>query len=174
MSIAASFEGVNQFLKENEELVKEIRGAVSATKDTIETLADRVQTNRTETEEMTKKIGKIAFKVAKKRDTKDRQKELLKKIEEAKKKIEQYKDDPTMMGLIQTDLSAYYLALGNTYLEESVEQIVTFTPEEANEIRSLLQSATLDAQNRENLAAILDAAVQISKVALKMAVKLAA
>jgi predicted nucleic acid-binding Zn-ribbon protein len=174
MSIEASFEGVNQFLKENEELVEEIRGAVSATKDTIESLADRVRANRAKTEELTKKIGKIPFKIAKKGDTKDRQKELLKKIEEAKKKIEKHKDDPTKMGLFQADLSSYYLELGNTYLEEPIEQMVTFNQVEADEIGGLLQSATLDSQKRENLAAILDAAVQISKVVLKVAVKLAA
>lgn len=170
MSIEPSIEGVSRFLKENDDLIKDIR----AGKETLEKLADRVKSNRDSTEELVEKIGKIPFKVAKKQDIRDRQTNLLGVIRETRKKIHIFRDDPTMMGLFESNLAALYLELGNTYIEESVENIVTFTQEEVDEIRVLLRRATLDAEARQNIAHILDAAVQIGKLALKVAVNIAA
>lgn len=170
MSIEPSIEGVSRFLKENDDLIKDIR----AGKETLEKLADRVKSNRDSTEELVEKIGKIPFKVAKKQDIRDRQTNLLGEIRETRKKVHIFRDDPTMMGLFESNLAALYLELGNTYIEESVENIVTFTQEEVDEIRVLLRRATLDAEARQNIAHILDAAIQIGKLALKVAVNIAA
>jgi hypothetical protein len=172
MSIPESFEEVSRFLKENDDLVKEIRDAAAGAKDKLQSLADRVEANRNATTKLVKGMGAFPFAVANRQDTKDRQKKLLLQIEIAQRKIQKYRDDPTMLGLLQSDLSVYYLELGNTYLEEPVERMVAFSREEAVEISGLLQSATLDAEKRQDLAAILDAAVQVSKAVLKVAVKL--
>ena len=172
MSIPASFEGVGRFLKENDDLVKEIREAAAGARDALRLLADRVRANREVAQGLVNDVGAFSFKVASKQDTRDRQKKLLLQIEETNRRIQKYRDDPTLVGLFQGDLSMYYLDLGNTYLEESVARMVAFSPEEADEIRRLLQGATLDAEKRKDLAAILDAAVQVSKVVLKVAVKL--
>ena len=174
MSITASFEGVNRFLEENDELISDIRDTVSSASDEVKSLADRVKANRDATEELVKKVGDIPFAVAKKSETKTRQAKLLEEIKRARRKIHQYRDDPTMMGLFKTNLAALYQELGNTYLEDVVEKMVTFTQEEVDEIRVLIRRATLDAEARQNIADILDAAVQIGKVALKLGVKLAA
>jgi hypothetical protein len=172
MSIPESFEEVGRFLRENDDLVKEIRDAAAGAKDKLQSLADRVETNRNATTKLVKGMGAFPFAVAKRQDTKDRQKKLLLQIEIAQRKIQKYRDDPTMLGLLQSDLSVYYLELGNTYLEEPVERMVAFSREEAVEISGLLQSAALDAEKRQDLAAVLDAAVQVSKAVLKVAVKL--
>jgi hypothetical protein len=172
MSIPTSFEGVSRFLKDNDALIKEIRDAASNAKDKLRSLADRAEANQNDTKKLVDEVGAFRFKVAGRLDTKERQKKLLLQIEEAQRKIQKYRDDPTMLGLLQSDLSVYYLELGNTYLEEPIERMVAFSQEEADEIRGLLQGATLDAEKRQDLAAILAAAVQVSKVMLKVAVKL--
>jgi hypothetical protein len=172
MRFPASFEGVGRFLKENDDLIKEIREVAPGAQDKLRSLADRVQANQNETKNLVQEIGAFPFKVAEKQDTRDRQKKLLIQIEETNRRIQKYRDDPTLVGLFQGDLSAYYLELGNTYLEEPVARMVAFSPEEADEIRHLLQGAALDAEKRRDLAAVLDAAVQVSKAVLKVAVKL--
>jgi hypothetical protein len=172
MSIPASFEGVSRFLKDNDDLIKEIRDAALSAKGKLRSLADRVEAHRNASTNLVKEMGAFPCKVAKRQDTKDRQKKLLLQIEKAHRKIQRYRDDPPMLALIQSDLSVYYLELGNTYLEEPVERMVAFSQEEADEIRGLLQGATLDAEKRKDLAAVLDAAVQVSKAVLKVAVKL--
>jgi hypothetical protein len=172
MSIPASFEGVGRFLKENDDLVKEIREEAAGARGALRLLADRVRSNHEAAQGLVNDVGAFPFKVASKQDTRDRQKKLLLQIEETNRRIQKYRDDPTLVGLFQGDLSACYLELGNTYLEEPVERMVAFAPEEAEEIRLLLQGATLDAEKRKNLAAVLNAAVQVSKAVLKVAVKL--
>jgi hypothetical protein len=170
MKIEPSIKGVSRFLKDNDDLIKDIRSG----KEILENLADRVKSNRDATEEIVENIGKIPFKVAKKQDVRDRQKKLLEEIMVTRKKIHIFRDDPTMMGLFEGNLSALYLELGNTHIEESVENMVTFTQEEVDDIRVLLRRATLDAQARQNMAHILDAAVQIGKLTFKIALNLAA
>ena len=157
MSIEPSIEGVSRFLKENDDLIKDIRTG----KETLEKLANRVKSNRDAAENLVEEIGKIPFKVAKKQDIRDRQTKLLIEIKETRKKIHIFRDYPTMMGLFESNLAALYLELGNTYIEDSIENIVTFTQDEVNEIRVLLRRATLDTEVRQNVAHILDAAVQI-------------
>jgi hypothetical protein len=56
-------------------------------------------------------MGAFPFAVAKRQDTKNRQKKLLLQIEIAHRKIQKYRDDPTMLGLLQSDLSVYYVSL---------------------------------------------------------------
>jgi len=173
MSIERSFEGVSRFLQENDDLIKEIRETASATGTTLKQLADRVESNRKDTEELVKKLQDLPFSVAKDQNIKEKQAQLLVEIEAKKQKVEKYKDDPTMSGLYEGELSNCYLELGKTYIEEAVENIVTFTQDEVGEIRGLLQQATLDAQARQNLANILDAAIKLRALALKVAAKLA-
>ena len=93
-------------------------------------LADRAEAGRKDTQELVANMGKITFKIAQKRETKDRQAELLAEIAEAKEKIQKYRDDPTITGLLNTKLSTFYQELGNSYLEESVEAMVTLTEKE--------------------------------------------
>jgi len=174
MSIPASFEGVGRFLRENDGLIQEIRGAAAGAGDVLRLLAERVRANQEAAQGLVKDAGAFSFKVAGKQDTRDRQKRLLLRIEETNRRIEKYRDDPALAGLFQGDLSMYYLELGNTYLEEPVARMVSFSPEEADEIRGLLRGAVLDAQKRKDLAAVLEAAVRVSKAVLKVAVKLAA
>ncbi len=174
MSIRASFQAVSEFWKENGALIKEIRDTASTTKEILRGLADRVEAERKDAQELVSNMGKITFTIAQKRDTKDRQAELLAEIAETKEKIQKYRDDPTITGLLNTKLSTFYQQLGNSYLEESAEAMVTFTENEMAGIEVLLSHAALDAEARQNMADILNAAVKIGEVALKVAVKLTA
>ncbi len=58
--------------------------------------------------------------------------------------------------------------LGNTYPEHSMSRMAAFNPERAEEIRGRVRGAALDGQKPEGLAAVLDANMQASKVALKV------
>jgi hypothetical protein len=170
MSIEPSFKGVSEFLKQNADLIKQIQDGGS----TLTSLADRVEANRKGAEQLAANMEKIPFLVAKDQGTKSKQAQLLTDIEATKAKIERYRDDPTMMGLYQTQLSTIYQQLANTYLQESVGKIIVFTQAEIDEIHNQLAQATLDAAARQNQANVLQAAVQIGKLALKVLVKLSA
>ena len=108
MSIERSFKGVSEFLKQNADLIKQIQNAGS----TLTSLADRVEANRKGAEQLAANMEKIPFLVAKDQGTKGKQAQLLTDIEATKAKIERYRDDPTMMGLYQTQLSTLYQQLG--------------------------------------------------------------
>jgi hypothetical protein len=170
MSIERSFKGVSEFLKQNADLIKQIKDGGS----TLTSLAHLVEANRKGAEELAANMEKVPFQVAKDQDTKKKQAKLLADIEATRAKIERYRDDPTMMGLYQTELSTLYQQLGNTYVLESVGKIIVFTQAEIDEIHNLLAQATLGAAARQNQANVLQAAVQIGKLALKVLVKLSA
>lgn len=56
----------------------------------------------------------------------------------------------------------------------TVGKIIVFMPTEVTQLRALLQQAALDAKERQQWADILAATVQVIKVALAIAVKVAA
>jgi hypothetical protein len=174
MKIEPSLKGVTSFLKTNDHLMEEITGTASDAKSTIANLADRVKKSKLASEELVDKINDVPFTVTRDTEIKKRQTRLLEEIEVARQKIYKYRDDPTMQGLFQADLADLYQRLGETYIEESVGKIVTFTQEEVQTLRVLLRRATLDAEARQRLADVLDAAVQLGKLGLRIAIKLAA
>jgi hypothetical protein len=170
MNIELSFKGVSEFMKQNDDLINQIKDGGS----TLTSLADRVEASRKEADQLAANMQQVPFQVAKNQDIKNKQAQLVAAIESTKGNIETYKDDPTMLGLYQTELSTLYQQLGNTYVADGVSKIIVFTQPEIDEIHNLLAQATLDAAARQNQATVLQAAVQIGKLALKVLVKLAA
>ena len=65
------------------------------------------------------------------------------------------------------------MALAGTF-DESVAQLVQFTSDEVQQINALLKQATLDAASRQKWADLLNSAVALTKLALQVAVKVAA
>ena len=53
-------------------------------------------------------------------------------------------------------------------------KIIKFTDEEVAELKELMRQATLDTEARRRWADILNASIQVTKIALKVAVKLVA
>ncbi len=174
MSIEASLAGIGDFLERNDALIKNLRDAGSEAAATLRTLAERVAAHREATAELMAKIDRIPFVTAKDEIVRGRQARLLREIEETRRKIHAFRDDPTLMGLFETNLSAFYQELGNTTIAESVARMVTFSQEEVDELRVLLRRATLDAESRQRKADLLDAAAQLGKLGLKVGIKLVA
>jgi hypothetical protein len=63
--------------------------------------------------------------------------------------------------------------LGDTF-SQSVSKMVSFTPEEQQELSQVLVEATLDAASRQSKADMLAAGVALTKLAIKVAKMVAA
>ena len=172
MAIERSIRGVTGFLQQNEDLIKDISAAASDAAGVIGGLSTRLDKNRSDAEELVANINGQAFAVAKDSNVKQRQEQLLEQIEQVSKDIQKFRDDEDILVHLYGQRGALYMALGNTY-NDLVPQLVTFTQQEVDDLRVLLRRAVLDAAARQRQADVLDAAVQISKLALRVATKLA-
>jgi hypothetical protein len=173
MAIAASLKGVTDFLQKNETLIEAIKDAGQAAAKQIDALSDRLEANREEAAKLMEQIDGLNFQVARDAQTRRRQRLFLDKIEQLSKDIQLFADDPDILVMLYAERGALYMGLGNTF-SDSVAQIVTFTPQEIDDLRVLLRRATLDTKSRKQLAHVLDATVQLSKLALRVAGRLAA
>lgn len=171
MAIEKSISGIGQFLQNNDDLVKEISEAVGATVVTIEGLANRVEANRREAEALVRQLGQTEFAIARDVSVRASQKRFLDEIAEVGKKIREFRDHPDILVHLYAERGALYVGLANSY-NDLVGQMITFTPAEVEDIRIFLRRATLDAQARQRWADVLDAAVQITKLSLRVAAKL--
>lgn len=163
---------VTLFLQENEALIEEIQETVSTGADIVKALAERLENNRKIAEELLTEVNTLEFTVAVMPDVKAKQAALLNEIGEVSKKIQKFKNFPSVTTHLFAQRAALYLELGNTF-NDLVGQIVTFTQDEVDQLRELLRRAVLDIQDRQRLASILDGAVNVSKFALRVALKLA-
>ncbi len=102
-----------------------------------------------------------------------KQRDLLAKISDTQDRIRRFIDAPELTTPLFGDLVGFYVELANTY-NDSVRRVVTFTDGEIDELNSLVRQATLDAIARQRWADVLAAAVTLTKLGLKVAVKLAA
>lgn len=173
MAIAASLKGVTDFLQDNEALLEQIKDTAQGTTEQVKALSDKLDANREETEKLVDQINQLRFEVAPTVEVRQRQKLILDRIELVSKDIQTFADEPDILVMLYLQRSGLYVALGNTY-NDLVAQIVTFSPQEVDELRVLLRRAALDAEARKQVAHILDAAVQISKLLLRVATKLVA
>lgn len=173
MSIQTNANGIINFLQENDKLIKDITQTAKDAAAALATLADRLAQNRRDTQELVDRVGTIEFEVARSTDAKVKQQELLDEIADISKKIQNFRDQPEITTPLYATRSALYVALANTF-NDTVRTIVTFTLEEIDEMKVLLRRATLDAEARQQWAHVLDGAVQLAKLGLKLALKLAA
>ncbi|HQR21844.1 MAG TPA: hypothetical protein PKV98_13305 [Burkholderiaceae bacterium] len=157
------------FLQKNEALIEEIRDGVKALDDLNSTLDQ----HRQDADAMLSQINNLSFAPARDEDVRKRQRVLLENIEELSKKISLHADDPDLLILFFAQRGDLWFALGNTF-NEAAGSIITFSPDEVDELRVLLRRATLDAAARQRVADVVDAAVQLSKLAFRIAAKVVA
>ncbi len=172
MSIARSVEGLADFMEENDHLIKDILEAGEGTAKEMERLATRLENARTEAEDLVRTLGKTKFAVEKDSNLGALQEKLLQEIGDNGRKILLFVDEPELVGLFHAQRSKLYLALSKTY-DETVQRIVSFSQGDIDEILRLLDRSALDAARRKKQAAILDGAIGLTKIALKVGMKVA-
>ena len=167
-----SIEGVVTFLQDNDSLIKQLMETAESATNEIEQLADRVGNAREEAQVLVDQLGAVEFSVGRQDDTKVRQAALLEAVAALRKKFETYKND-LRRGIYAAETSNLYLQLANTFNNETVAQIVPFGADEISGYKDLMKKAVLDAASRKKRAAVIKAGVQISRLALGVAGKLA-
>lgn len=173
MSIEKSMRGIKDFLQRNDGLTKDIMSTGKDAVVALKGLAARVDSTHREAQELIDQIDTAEFVVARTDETKRKQQELLNQIGTLSDEIWQFASAPELTIPLQGRLAALYVALANTFTDE-IRRIITFTEEDVRTFKELLKQAVLDAEKRQRQADILDAAVQLTKLALKGGVKLAA
>jgi hypothetical protein len=136
-------------------------------------LANQLDQQRQDGQSALAAVKTTAFLVSTDPGTKEAQAALLQQIDDLNTQIQAEDADPIAVAALNNQLADAYMALGNTY-NSLVPQMVVFTPAEVTQLQTLLQQATLDAAARQQEADVLNAAVQVSKFALGLAVKLTA
>jgi len=168
-----SIEGVVSFLRDNDNLIKQLMETAEGATQEIIGLAGKVDHARDEAKALVDQLGTVPFTVGKKADTKVRQAALLEAVAALREKFETYKNDPLRRGIYSAELANLYVQLANTFNNETIAQIVPFKAEDINAYKNLMKEAVLDAASRKQRAAVIKAAAQISKLALGIAGKMA-
>jgi len=168
-----SIDGIVTFLQDNDNLIKQLMETAESATTEIEALSTQVDHAREEAQILVDQLGTAEFSVGRDDDTKVRQTALLEAVATLRKKFETYKNDALRRGIYAAEISNLYLQLANTYNNETVARIVPFEAEEISTYKDLLNKAVLDAATRKRRAAVIKAAVHVSKLALGVAGKLA-
>jgi hypothetical protein len=167
-----SFSGVVRFLERNDALIKQLMDSTEEATDTISNLSVEVDHAREEAKALVDQLGTAQFKVGKQDETKVRQKALLEAVTALRKKFETYKNDPLRRGIYAAEISNLYVQLANTFNNETVAQVVPFSRDEIRDFKDRMREAVLDTASRRRRAAVLKAAVHISRLAIGVAGKL--
>lgn len=168
-----SIDGVVTFLRDNDNVIKQLMETAESATNDIEQLATSVDHAREEAQALVDQLGAVEFSVGRDDDTKIRQTALLEAVAALRKKFELYKNDPLRRGIYAAEISNLYLQLANTFNNETVAQIVPFGADEISGYKELMKKAVLDAASRKKRAAVIKAGAQISRLALGVAGKLA-
>ena len=160
--MAIDIKTLGALLKSNLELVKTIRSGGLA----IGKGADAVDAAR---QEIAQKIqlganGKLDVSFSNEAD----QKALAARIVELQAAIENSADDPVEAAALRVDLANAFLTLANQP-NGTVASIVQFSAVERAEIAGFLQQAKLDVAQRKLQASVLEAALSLTRAALKVA-----
>lgn len=168
-----SFEGVVTFLRDNDSVLKQLMETAETATHEIGQLATRVDHAREEAQALLDQLGTVQFSVGRQDETKVKQTALLDAVAALRKKFETYRNDPLRRGIYAAEISNLYLQLANTFNNDTVSQLVPFAQDEIDGYKDLMRKAVLDAESRQRRAAVLKAGVQISRLALGLAGKLA-
>jgi hypothetical protein len=173
MNIETSFQGITGFLKQNQDLIQTLGATAKDASGTIQTLGGQLEDLRQQSAELVPLLTARPFDVAQDAAVRQQQQALLQKISDTQAKIQRFIDAPELTTPLYGDLAGYYVELANTY-SQTLRRFVQFTDTEIAELNVLLKQATLDAIARQRWADVLSATVALTKLALKVAVKLAA
>jgi hypothetical protein len=166
-----TIQDIARFLRRNDELIDSIIASSKTSLHLVGQFADSLEQNRLEAAAMLKNVDRLKFSIASDRQTRKKQKGLLKKIRRVNKRIRKFSDAPSLLTGLFLERSGLYLDLGNTY-SDTFADLVQFTEEEVAQLRKQLRRAVLDTESRQRMASILDGAVSVSKFALSMALRL--
>ncbi len=167
-----SLESVTKFLEDTQNLVQDIRNTGQQAADQIAILAGKVDESKEEVTALAANLGQ-PFQVSPDAATKAQQQVLLNRISDISKKIDKFQNAPDITTELLADRAELYVALANTF-DQAIGQIVQFTPDDITQINALLKQAALDAASRQRWADVLNAAVQLTEIALKIGLKVAA
>jgi len=173
MSIPTTIKGVVDVLRDRDTLVDDISGEAETAAGELKKLVTRLSAARRETEDLLDKLTTVQFAVAANPTIKAEQQSLLEKISDVSKDIQTFKAYPQITRHLYAQRTELYLLLANTF-NDIARNIVAFTDQDVDELRTLLRRAALDAESRKQKAHLLDAAVQLAKIAFRVAAKLAA
>ncbi len=173
MSVATTIKGVVDVLRDRDTLVDDITGEAETAAAELKKLASRLSAARSETEDLLDELTTVQFAVAAKPTTKAEQQSLLAKIADVSKDIQEFKAFPQITRHLYAQRTELYLLLSNTF-NDMARKIVAFTDQDVDDLRPLLRRAALDAESRKQKAHLLDAAIQLAKIAFRVATKLAA
>src|SRR5262249_137996 len=173
MAIPTTATGIIDFLKGNDALVQAVGNTARDAINVITTLSDRIEGQRKDAATLVDGLGRLQFDVAGPPDMATKQSQILDQIEDTSKTIQEIRNQPGMRARVVARRGALYVGLANTY-NNAVRKIVPFTQDEVDSLRVLLRRATLDAAARQRWADVLDAAIQLAKLGLRVAVKVAA
>jgi hypothetical protein len=172
MAIETSIAGVVGFLRDNDNLIKQVMESTESATTEISALAEKVDQAREEAKMLVDQLGAIEFSVAAEDATKVRQKALLEAIGVLRKKFETYRNDSLRRGIYAAEISNLHVQLANTFHNQTIASMCPFEDGELAKYRGLLKKAAMDAAGRKKRAAVLKAAAQVSKVAIGIAGKL--
>src|SRR5512134_2540718 len=99
MAIETRLAGIVGFLRDNDNLIKQIMESAESATTEIEAFAVTVDHARDEAKSLVDQLGAVEFAVAGQEDVKVRQKALLEAIEVLRKKFETYRNDPLRRGI---------------------------------------------------------------------------
>ena len=114
----------------------------------------------------------VQFDVASDITIRQTQQGLLQQIQQVNQQIVTFQDDTDLVGHFYAARSNYYAALANTY-NNLIAQVVQFTAGDVQTVQSLLTQASLNADQRQQEAAVLGAVVQLTQLGLSVAAKFA-
>jgi len=174
MAIDTSGAGLVAFLQNNTALLSDVGSSVKSGTETLSSLVDQLDKNRKDTDDLLQQIQTMQFDVAQAPDVKAQQKDLLGQLAVLTDQIKKFADIPELTTPLYAQQALIYVTLANTFITGTVRKIITFTPVEVTQLRTLLQQAALDARQRQQWADVLTATVQVVKVALAIAGKVAA
>ena len=173
MAIPTNMKGISDFLADQRKLIDQIQDTAEGAGGILSGLFDQLQTNKDNAEKLVAQLKTVEFQAGKTDDVKARQKELIDAIEAKEQEIQDAAGDLHERGQLKGELATLYMNLGDTFTE-SVARIVSFTPEEEQQLRNLLEEATVDTAKRQSKADILAAVVSLTKLAIKVAKMVAA
>jgi acetate kinase len=172
MAIETSIAGVVGFLRDNDNLIKQVMESAESATTEISAFAEKVEQAREEAKLLVDQLGAVEFTVAAEEATKVRQKALLEAVEVLRRKFETYRNDSLRRGIYAAEISNLHVQLANTFNNQTIVSMCPFESEEIAKYRDLLKKAATDAADRKKRAAVLKAAAQVSKVAIGVAGKL--
>jgi GGDEF domain-containing protein len=172
MAIEPSIAGVVRFLRDNDNLIKQVMESAEGATTELSAFAEKVDQAKEEAKMLVDQLGGTEFTVAAEEATKVRQKALLEAIEVLRKKFETYRNDPLRRGIYAAEISNLHVQLAGTFNSQTIASMCPFEEKEIAKYRELLKKAAMDAADRKKRAAVLKAAAQVSKIAIGVAGKL--